>query len=98
MRTRSLVIATAPLTTVYAAGLRVSEVAQPPSQFQHRPSASHCHYPHSAKPPAASFNPASMRSHSRPYNGPVLTTRPHRTLKLHDSRSHIPPAPPPCLS
>src|SRR5262249_57944866 len=24
------------------------------------------HYPHSAPPPAASFNPASMRSHSRP--------------------------------
>src|SRR4029077_12432941 len=38
--------------------------SQPPSQLQHQPSASHCHYPHSAKPPAASFNPASMRSHS----------------------------------
>src|SRR6266446_7624092 len=31
---------------------------------------------------AASFNPASMRSHSRPYSGPVLATRPHRTLKI----------------
>jgi hypothetical protein len=31
---------------------------------------------------SGSFNPASMRSHSRPYSGPVLATRPHRTLKI----------------
>src|SRR5262245_36691 len=40
------------------------------------------HYPHSAPPPAASFNPASMRSHSRPVLRGRSPTRPHRTLKI----------------
>ena len=59
--------------------------SQPPTQLQHRSSARHCHYPHSAQPTAASFNPASMRSRSSPLSGPVLTTRPHRTLKIQNS-------------
>ena len=27
-----------------------------------------------------------MRSHSRPYSGPVLATRPHRTLKIQKTK------------
>jgi hypothetical protein len=44
------------------------------------------HYPHSAPPPAASFNPASMRSRSRSCSGRGRATRPHRTLKIERSR------------
>jgi hypothetical protein len=33
----------------------------------------------------SALTPASVRSHSRPYNGPVLATRPHRTLKNSDA-------------
>src|ERR1700716_3755240 len=44
-----------------------------------------CRYPHSAQPPAASFNPASMRSHSRPVLRARSPTRPHRTLKIPQS-------------
>src|SRR5262249_17060369 len=40
------------------------------------------HYPHSAQPPAASFNPASMRSRSTSRPSLDLATRPHRTLKI----------------
>src|SRR6516162_7581872 len=43
------------------------------------------HYPHSVPPPAASFNPASMRSHSRPMLRARSPTRPHRTLKIQNS-------------
>src|SRR6201981_1435330 len=37
-----------------------------PTKTQRQAPTSLHHYPHSAPPPAASFNPASMRSHSRP--------------------------------
>src|SRR5262249_20519022 len=37
-----------------------------PTKTQRQAPTSLRHYPHSAPPPAASFNPASMRSHSRP--------------------------------
>src|SRR5215467_2289574 len=35
-----------------------------------------------AQPPAASFNPASMRSHSQPVLRARSPTRPYRTLKI----------------
>ncbi len=41
-----------------------SRVAKPSSNINHQPAISH--YPHSAQPPAASFNPASLRSRSSP--------------------------------
>src|SRR5215208_5016654 len=34
--------------------------------------------------PAASLNPASMRSHSAPCSRPHCALRPHRTLKIHE--------------
>jgi hypothetical protein len=40
------------------------------------------HYPHNAKIPAPSFNPASMRSRSRLQSGQRRVTRPHRTLQI----------------
>jgi hypothetical protein len=40
------------------------------------------HYPHSAKHPAASFNPASVRSRSRQSARLLPATGPHRTLKI----------------
>ena len=40
------------------------------------------HYPHSARSPAASFNPASMRSRSTPRPSLDLAARPHRTLRF----------------
>src|SRR5262249_55946246 len=55
------------------------------TQAQRQAHTSLCHYPHSAQPPAASFNPASMRSHSRPVLRACSLTRPHRTLKIPES-------------
>src|SRR6516225_2553338 len=51
-----------------------------------RAQTSRLHYPHSAPPPAASFNPASMRSHSRPVlPGPFHPTsqNPQDSLKYN---------------
>src|SRR5262249_12513892 len=46
-----------------------------PTKTQRQAPTSLRHYPHSAPPPAASFNPASMRSHSRPVlPGPIHAT------------------------
>ena len=56
---------------------------KPPSTRRRRPSPDHnrhtAHYSHSAHLPAASFNPASMRSRSRsPLNGYTAPRRPSR--------------------
>src|SRR5262252_10943456 len=56
-----------------------------PTKTQRQAPTSLRHYPHSAPPPAASFNPASMRSHSRPVLLVLSPTRPHRTLKIPES-------------
>ena len=46
-------------------GGQTSRSSVPPSQPAPRSQPSRSHYPHSAQPSAASFNPASVRSHSR---------------------------------
>ena len=43
------------------------------------------HYLHSAKTPAPSFNPASMRSRSSPTSWHPRAPRPHRTLMILES-------------
>ena len=53
-----------------------------PTKTQRQAPTSLRHDPHSAPPPAASFNPASMRSHSRQSARFALARRPHRTLKI----------------
>ena len=45
------------------------------------------HYSHSAHNSAASFNPASMRSHARQSARLAPATRPHRTLKIQNEAS-----------
>src|SRR5262249_2204680 len=63
----------AQLSSTGSAHEQIAFRSQPPSQLQRRPpSAGHCHYPHSAKPPTASFNPASMRPHSSSCSRPLL--------------------------